>query len=68
MNCKAKLSGLARMRNPQYSKLSHTKRSISRAYGGVLTPSQLKERIKRAFITEEMKVVKKIVAQKKWSN
>lgn len=54
------------MSNSKYAALSHTKRSISRAYGGVLTPSQLKERIKRAFITEEMKIVKRIVSQKKW--
>lgn len=59
------MNGLARMSNSKYAALSYTKRSISRVYGGVLTPNQLKERIKRAFITEEMKIVKRIVSQKK---
>ncbi len=60
VNTKAKLSGLPKMRNSRYKNLSHTKRSISRPYGGVLTPTEVKEKILRAFILEEFKVVKKL--------
>ncbi len=65
VNTRSKLSGLKSLRNPQYKKLTHTDRSISRAYGGVLTPRELKDRIKRAFLIEEVKIVKKIVDESK---
>ncbi len=61
VNTRARLSGLKSLRNPQYKRLTHTDRSISRAYGGVLTPTELKERIKRAFLIEEIKVVKRVM-------
>lgn len=51
------------MRNPQYSALSYTQRKITRPYGGQLNPSELKDRIKRAFLVEEMKISKKISRQ-----
>ena len=38
---------------------------ISRPYGGVYTPSQVKNRILRAFLVEEVKVVKKFVKDTK---
>ena len=38
---------------------------IARAYGGVLTPCQVKDRILRAFLIEEVKVVKKFVKENK---
>ena len=60
-----RISGLPRMRNPKYSALSYTQRKISRPYGGQLNPSELKNRIKRAFLVEEMKISKKISRQQK---
>ena len=33
-------------------------RSVSRPYGGVLSGSEVKQRVKRAFFNEEMKVIK----------
>ncbi len=63
VNTKAKLSGLSRLRNPQYQKQSHTKRSISRPYGGVLTPREVRDKIMRAFLIEEVKCVKQFVRE-----
>lgn len=65
INTKSRLSGLQKLRNPQYRKLSKTKRSISRPYGGVLTPQEVKDKIMRAFLVEEVKQVKKITTQRK---
>ncbi len=60
---KSRLTGLKRLRNPQYATLSKTQRRICRPYGGVLTPSEVKEKIMRAFLIEEVKVVKEMVKQ-----
>ena len=59
----SRLTGLKRLRNPQYSRLSKTQRSISRPYGGVLTPNEVKDKIMRAFLIEEVKIVKEMVKQ-----
>lgn len=58
---RSRLSGLRRLRNPQYATLSKTQRSISRPYGGVLTPCEVKDKIMRAFLVEEVKIVKQLV-------
>ncbi len=60
---KSRLTGLKRLRNPQYATLSKTQRRICRPYGGVLTPSEVKDKIMRAFLIEEVKVVKEMVKQ-----
>ena len=60
---KSRLTGLKGLRNPQYATLSKTQRRICRPYGGVLTPSEVKEKIMRAFLIEEVKVVKEMVKQ-----
>ena len=53
-----KLTGLRRLRNPQYKNLSKTQRRICRPYGGVLTPKKTAENIMRAFILGEIKFAK----------
>ena len=60
INTKSKLTGLQKLSNSRWRGLSHTQRTISRPYGGVLTPCELKDKIKRAFLIEEVKIVKKI--------
>merc|ERR1711912_22056 len=50
-----RLGGLNRMRPQNY-------RRISRAYGGVYDHSEVKNRIIRTFLTEEVKNVKKTMA------
>ncbi len=51
----AKVTGLKRVNNSKNRTLSYTQRSIARPYGGVLAPVQLKERILKAFLSEEIK-------------
>lgn len=63
LDSKSKVGGVSKLRNPQFSQLSYTQRSISRPYGGQFSPSELKDRIKRAFLIEEMKISKKISKQ-----
>ena len=62
---RARLSGLKKMSNANYSRATHNSRRIARAYGGVITPEQLKEKILRAFLIEEVKVVKNILRNQK---
>lgn len=38
--------------------MSKNKKSVSRAYGGVLSAGAVRERIVRAFLVEEQKIVK----------
>jgi len=57
-----RLGGLRRMRPTNYRREPKHTRRISRAYGGVYTHVELKNRIIRTFLTEEVKNVKKTVA------
>ena len=41
-------------------KLTSSKRTVSRAYGGVLNATEVKERLMRAFLIEEFKRFKNI--------
>ncbi len=60
------IAGIPRVRPFAMRKLSKNKRTVSRAYGGYLCASALRQRIVRAFLLEEQKVAKKVVvAQKK---
>ncbi|KAG2382332.1 hypothetical protein C9374_005534 [Naegleria lovaniensis] len=59
--------GLKRLRPSENKRAAMSDRTVSRAYGGVLNHNHLKERIVRAFLMEEKKIVKqvkKIKAQK----
>merc|ERR1712113_460611 len=57
-----RLGGLRRMRPTLYRREAKHTRRISRAYGGVYTHTELKNRIIRTFLTEEVKNVKKTMA------
>merc|ERR1712029_304389 len=57
-----RLGGLRRMRPHAYSCIPKHHRRIARAYGGVFTHSEVKNRIIRTFLTEEVKNVKKTMA------
>merc|ERR1712100_223718 len=59
----ARLGGLRRMRPHAYKLQSKHTRRVSRAYGGVYTHSEVKNRIIRTFLTEEVKNVKKAISQ-----
>lgn len=51
-----------RLRPAQYSnsRLSKSKKTVHRAYGGVLSGGAVRDRIVRAFLVEEQKIVKKV--------
>ena len=62
---KTRLSGLKKLSNPDYWRSSRSSRRIARPYGGVVTPTELKERILRSFLIEEVKIVKKLMKNQK---
>jgi large subunit ribosomal protein L34e len=49
------LNGITKL--PAY-RVPRRKRTVTRPYGGSLSASEVKQRIKRAFLNEEMKVIK----------
>merc|ERR1711972_1263873 len=57
-----RLGGLRRMRPTLYRREAKHTRRVSRAYGGVYTHTEVKNRIIRTFLTEEVKSVKKTMA------
>merc|ERR1712076_33861 len=57
-----RLGGLNRMRPQNYRRIHKHYRRVSRAYGGVFDHSEVKNRIIRTFLTEEVKSVKKTMA------
>ena len=52
------------MRPKEYRGLQRCKRTVSRAYGGCLSATAVRERIVRAFIVEEQKIVKRLLESK----
>eukprot|EP00933_Yihiella_yeosuensis_P055232 TRINITY_DN53952_c0_g1_i1.p3 TRINITY_DN53952_c0_g1~~TRINITY_DN53952_c0_g1_i1.p3 ORF type:complete len:128 (+),score=23.40 TRINITY_DN53952_c0_g1_i1:21-404(+) len=58
------LSGIPALRPFQYKSLCKRKRSVSRAYGGMLCASAVRQRIVRAFLLEEQKIVKQVTREK----
>ena len=60
-----KLNGLKMMRNHDLKLVSKRQRRVSRAYGGHLSSQAVKDRIIRAFLIEEVKIVKKYMNDKK---
>ncbi|GFY82996.1 ribosomal protein L34e superfamily protein [Actinidia rufa] len=57
------LDKIPHLRPAEYkrSRLSRNRRTVNRAYGGVLSGSAVRERIIRAFLVEEQKIVKKVL-------
>ncbi|KAE8707357.1 60S ribosomal protein L34 [Hibiscus syriacus] len=56
-------SQIPHLRPAEYkrSRLPRNHRTVNRAYGGVLSGSAVRERIIRAFLVEEQKIVKKVL-------
>ena len=57
------ISQVPRVAKGKYSNkhMAKNKKSVTRAYGGVLSGSAVRERIVRAFLVEEQKIVKKVL-------
>ena len=62
-DCKKKLHGIPVLRPSEYKRISKRQKSVSRAYGGSRCANCVRERIVRAFLIEEQKIVKKVLKQ-----
>lgn len=61
--CKKKLAGIQPTRPSERPRLSRRLKTVSRSFGGVLCAHCLREKIVRAFLIDEQKVVKILKAQ-----
>eukprot|EP01002_Notosolenus_urceolatus_P015179 NODE_7464_length_566_cov_90.702128_g6450_i0.p1 GENE.NODE_7464_length_566_cov_90.702128_g6450_i0~~NODE_7464_length_566_cov_90.702128_g6450_i0.p1 ORF type:complete len:117 (-),score=36.10 NODE_7464_length_566_cov_90.702128_g6450_i0:127-477(-) len=55
------LAGIKHLNAKDRSKASKSRLTVSRPYGGVFTHRQVRERIIRAFLVEEQKIVKRVL-------
>ncbi|KAL2819367.1 ribosomal protein L34Ae [Aspergillus cavernicola] len=62
-DCGIKLPGVPALRPREYSQISRPKKTVSRAYGGSRCAGCVKDRIVRAFLIEEQKIVKKVLKE-----
>lgn len=53
------------MRPRKLAQVSKTRKTVSRAYGGSRCAECVKDRIVRAFLIEEQKIVKKVLKAQK---
>ncbi|KAL4741289.1 ribosomal protein L34e-domain-containing protein [Aspergillus similis] len=62
-DCGIKLPGIPALRPREYAQISRPKKNVSRAYGGSRCAGCVKDRIVRAFLIEEQKIVKKVLKE-----
>ncbi|KAG7341653.1 ribosomal protein L34e [Nitzschia inconspicua] len=63
-DCKCPLQGIKHFKSSKYHMLKKRERTVSRAYGGSACCKCVKDRIMRAFLLEEQKAVKKVLAER----
>lgn len=63
-DCKIVLPGIKHMKSTEYRRTSARERTVSRAYGGSCCHKCVQQRITRAFLLEEQKAVKKVLAER----
>lgn len=63
-DCKDSLPGIKHLKKSAYKNLKKRQRTVSRAYGGAVCAGCVKQRIVRAFLLEEQKAVKKLLAER----
>merc|ERR1712232_1066862 len=63
-DCGKALIGLPRLRPVEYRRLKKRERRVNRAYGGSRCASCVRARVVRAFLIEEQKCVKQVLAEK----
>ncbi|THH29819.1 hypothetical protein EUX98_g4370 [Antrodiella citrinella] len=64
-DCGIALPGIPALRPREYATISKTRKSVRRAYGGSRCAGCVKQRILRAFLVEEAKIVKKVMKSQK---
>merc|ERR1712100_479708 len=60
-DCGTKLIGIPGLRPKEYHSISRRQKPITRAYGGSRCGSCVRQRIIRAFLVEEQKIVKAVI-------
>mmetsp|Transcript_13176 Transcript_13176/g.22399 ORF Transcript_13176/g.22399 Transcript_13176/m.22399 type:complete len:114 (-) Transcript_13176:30-371(-) len=63
-DCSIKLPGIKHLKKSAYQNLKKRERTVSRPYGGSCCGSCVRTRIVRAFLLEEQKAVKKVLAER----
>merc|ERR1719225_2404844 len=63
-DCKKRLNAIPALRPVEYKRLKKRRRSVNRAYGGSRCGKCVRMRIVRAFLIEEQKCVKQVLAEK----
>lgn len=63
-DCKCDLNGIPALRPMEYSRLSKRQKTVNRAYGGSRCSACVRDRVLRAFLLEEQKIVKKVLKSK----
>jgi len=63
-DCGTHIQGVPHLRSTAYARVSKRVKTVSRSYGGNRCASCVRERIIRAFLIEEQKIVKKVLKQK----
>merc|ERR1719432_512766 len=53
------MQGVKVARPNDFRRMTSSRRTVSRAYGGILTSTEVKEKIMRAFLIEEFRYYKK---------
>ncbi|KAK4200533.1 ribosomal protein L34Ae [Triangularia verruculosa] len=62
-DCGIKLPGIPALRPKEYAQISKPKKTVQRAYGGSRCGNCVRDRIVRAFLIEEQKIVKKVLKE-----
>ncbi|CAJ2506390.1 Uu.00g005200.m01.CDS01 [Anthostomella pinea] len=62
-DCGVKLSGIPALRPREYAQISKPKKTVQRAYGGSRCGNCVRDRVVRAFLIEEQKIVKKVLKE-----
>merc|ERR1712170_159633 len=63
-DCGRAIIGVPRLRPVEYRRLKKRERRVNRAYGGSRCASCVRTRVVRAFLIEEQKCVKQVMAEK----
>merc|ERR1712194_177611 len=63
-DCKQSLQGIKHLRSSEYRRSKQRERTVSRCYGGAVCHACVRTRIVRAFLLEEQKAVKKVLAER----
>ena len=66
--CEGALPGIPHMRPADFARIAKQKRTVARAYGGTKCHNCVKNRIVRAFLIEEVKLIKQMTSQKEKSS